>query len=736
MEEIHWRPGQKEVMDYRKGRMAVSSVPGAGKTTLLSALCAELVAEGRQHPGKVLVVTYTNSAVSAFRTRITEFLQAKGLPGGKGWEARTLHSLAHCIVREDPGSVLVSDEFQVIGEAHRRRAMYSAVDRVLHENRQNFYAFIRHGERGGWSNRKTTEERWRDDFTQVCGQAVSLLKSKGIERDAAFELHNRSAQSSLVRWVIRVYLEYQKELEWRGWLDYDDLTLKALELVHTHSSVLSELRDRYRFVFEDESQDTTPRQEELLECISGVEGNLVRVGDPNQSILATFTSSDPGLFDDFRRRKTVDTCHILHSGRSAVPIIELANHLVGWSAQHHPLLGPDEGLREQYIHPVPAGDPSPNPLPEGRVVTAFRCETDEEEREEVMRRITLLSAENFDYSVAVAVRTNWEVRSYVEHLRRGGLSCFELTGVSASGEKTLRVVGHILAFLARPCRQDFFLRAMETWVPDIMENAAFCERLQGITLEELFSPLTGGGVSDLFPVLEQEGMEKGFREGIEKIGFLLKAFSQNVEKLVLLVGETVGAKAEELSLVQGVAEEARRILDEDPAGGLSRTATELLKPRSRDNRFRALLSNLPAYIPRAGEVAVTTLHKAKGLEWDAVFLPGLTAENFPARPEDPCKGETWFLKDDIKNPMWTLRRELAVLWEGKEEMGEDVLHRETVAEALRLLYVGITRARRRLVISTYRRPAKNKKAGKNSHACVYFEVLESCIREREGTALS
>ena len=97
------RPHQQEILDYTHGKMGIAAVPGAGKTHVLSALAARLIAEGRLDTDQeVLVVTLVNSAVDNFSNRISGFVQARGLLPHLGYRVRTLHGLAHDIVRETP----------------------------------------------------------------------------------------------------------------------------------------------------------------------------------------------------------------------------------------------------------------------------------------------------------------------------------------------------------------------------------------------------------------------------------------------------------------------------------------------------------------------------------------------------------------------------------------------------------------------------------------------------------
>src|SRR5690606_26683585 len=115
------RPAQEQVLAYTGGYMGISAVPGSGKTFTLSLLAARLVErlarEGNLADREVLVVTFTSSAVENFRGRIGRFLREdRGLLPGVGYRVRTLHGLAHDIVRERPSLVGLSENFDIIDD--------------------------------------------------------------------------------------------------------------------------------------------------------------------------------------------------------------------------------------------------------------------------------------------------------------------------------------------------------------------------------------------------------------------------------------------------------------------------------------------------------------------------------------------------------------------------------------------------------------------------------------------
>ncbi|MFN8404856.1 MAG: UvrD-helicase domain-containing protein [Anaerolineales bacterium] len=110
------RPSQQQILRYGGGRLGIAAVPGAGKTHILSALAAQIIHEGRlQDDQEVLIVTLVNSAVDNFEARIKRFFD-NPLHALYKYRVRTLHGLAHDIVREKPASVGLENRFSIIDE--------------------------------------------------------------------------------------------------------------------------------------------------------------------------------------------------------------------------------------------------------------------------------------------------------------------------------------------------------------------------------------------------------------------------------------------------------------------------------------------------------------------------------------------------------------------------------------------------------------------------------------------
>ncbi len=140
--------------------------------------------------------------------------------------------------------------------------------------------------------------------------------------------------------------------------------------------MLERLRYRWPYILEDEAQDSSRLQEEILQTLSGPDGNWVRVGDPNQAIYETFTTANPDTCAILPPSPGVNRRSLANSGRSTQSIIDLANHLVEWTRQAHPNPALRGALQAPpLIEPTPPGDPQPNPPDDPGAIHLIRANT-------------------------------------------------------------------------------------------------------------------------------------------------------------------------------------------------------------------------------------------------------------------------------------------------------------------------------------------------------------------------
>jgi len=717
------RPAQAEILSYDGGFLAISAVPGSGKTVTLAALATELIARGLPEGGAVMVVTYMNAAVDNLSHRIGGLLAAAGLlPGrasapeaanpdtlaptpGRHYEVRTLHSLAREIVLEQPGLAGVVPAFPVLDDRTSQALLDRAVENWLagHPTMWNLLLDV-----------DTADARhfWRQRIGEMAAAVIQVAKNRRWRPPAILARIAGRPDPDFLRMAVEIYGLYQSYVETTGGLDFDDLVWRAVDLLEAHPDLLARMRRRWPVVLEDEAQDSVPLQEELLTLLAGPQGNWVRVGDPNQAITSTFTAAHPRYLRAFMERPDVRTITMSETGRCAPRIMALANHLVEWVCREHPLPEIRAGaLRFQRMEPVPPDDPQPNPPDEPRNIAIHvqgYARRQEEELPRVARLLERYLARFPDRTLAVLVPTNEVGYRMAEVLAARGLPYEELLESSTQARGVAGVLGTLLAFAAAPLDREKVARALESlvdreWLPLAQERTRLARLLRSCrATERLLFPAAGESPLAALPAgrATPEDLPR-LAPFLDLLRRTLAAAALPVDQFVLVLAADLFSKPVELATAQQVAAFLRGLAEADPHLRLPDLAAELERIAAGRRRFAGLAEDDTGFTPPAGRITVATQHRAKGLEWDFVCLVGIDRFWVPHDLGQTFLGSYEQLGG---NPTATVQAQLRAAM-GDPGAAPDTAaatrqaNLETIAERLRLLYVGITRARRHLQIS-------------------------------------
>jgi len=710
------RPKQQEVLAYRGGKMGIAAVPGSGKTITLSYLAAQLVAEGGlADDQEVLVVTLVRSAVDHFARQVAQFVREHGLLPNLGYRVCTLHSLAHDIVRERPGLVGLSEDFAIVDEVEAGRILRDVVSSRLRARPELADDYLAPD-----LDQRTRERVLRDDWPLAMldvGLAVTkLAKDRQLSpADLAELLAGGDQPLPLLKAAVEIYADYQRALAYRGAVDFDDLIRLALDALQLDADLLARLRHRWPYVLEDEAQDSSRLQERILRLLTEPEGNWVRVGDPNQAIYDTFTTADPRYLREFLREPGVQQRELPNSGRSTESIIALANRLMEWTRTEHPVPELRDALAPPRIEPTPPGDAQPNPpdAPE-RIHLSRRDQTADQEVKALVRSLQRCLEEQPDATVAVLTPRNTRGADVVAKLREAGLPYVELLRSTMSTRQAAERLGAVLGYLADPLSGARLAAAYRAWArPDEDEelDPGDLRRLRAGRLEALLAP---------GPEQESAATEDHSDEGDDRLALFLvlarrwlDASLLPIDQLVLTLAQDLFQEPAELALAHKLAAHLGRSAEANPTWRLPQLLREVQAIASNRRTFGGFSDDETGFDPEShrGKVVVSTVHKAKGLEWDRVYLLSVSNYDYPsAQAHDTYIGEKYFVRDrlNLQAEVEAQLRSVAFV-AGNGAQADRPYHEGEAtrtarlrycAERLRLLYVGITRAKRELAITS------------------------------------
>jgi len=470
------RKGQQTMADWQGGELAVSAVPGAGKSTGMAVAAAIAIANFNLHRQKQLViVTFTRSAVSNIRKKVSEHLKNLRLPQS-AFTVSTLHSLAYTIASNHRDlSGFGAGETIIVSESQKQRLIRNATNLWVKEN-PKLYDLLLEGRSfdGEDTERLRRQTVLRTDvLPSLAREAIATAKSSELTPEDL-----RQAESSDGGTILEVaaglYETYERLLRQEGAIDYDDMILGALRVLK-NDSIRKYWQERVFAVFEDEAQDSSPLQTDLLEilALSPLEENiknLMRVGDPNQAINSTFTTADPRFFNEFCDRCQLNSqlSTLDQAGRSTVNVMRAANYVLHW-VNHSEYAKLEKPFRQQRIHPVDANDPqtNANPEPIGKGVEIYLPNTVddiEHEIELIGLRIKQLHEQDPKLSMAILVRQHNQGRFVADSLawltKEYDIKIYDVEQSDRRSRVPIDMLA-ILQFIERPHSPDNLKSALE-----------------------------------------------------------------------------------------------------------------------------------------------------------------------------------------------------------------------------------------------------------------------------------
>lgn len=735
-------PEQRAVVVSDEPKFTVRAAAGSGKTSVLVARYLRLVAEGGLRPDQILTITYTRKAAFSMKRRIVAALRGAGLfeqaQSAETGPIATIHSFCERTLRENAIAAGIDPSFEVLGEGRSPALREEALRAVLAEPGRvgplgEAYVISRAGERtyrsvafyaqigwevdgvldrlrgSGWTPARLLD-LYADEASTLrhwAKQALAGLEPEhadlaaGLAPEAIPSALNRLIRQRKPKWLSQsgmpdhevqaacltaglmevaalVWQELERRMTQRQVFDFTLMESLAVRLVHEEPEVAARLRAQYRAVLVDEAQDLNPVQHGLLSVLDAL--HEMRVGDPQQSIYG-FRLADVELF----RRHSEDTPTLeMHANhRSGEGVLQFVDELFA------PLMGLSYRPMSVARRTFDLEDP---------VVPSFdgvELWVQHPDLTQTASWIAEMVADGEDPSdIAVLTRRNDTVHDLAERLEERGIRTRRLGAAETFYTRLeVRDLANALEAVADPYADEALLAvlhsplcglkldsivlladaARERSVYEALDNTALVDEEDEIRSRAFLAWFDAlAGHADRLPAWEalaQVLSQSGYEVQVARTAGAGQALA-NVRKLLSLL-----AQEPELGSMAG-AEWLRDI--------------RLLRHKEGD---------APAHDEDEPGVVLTTIHKAKGLEWPVVVLP----ETFD-RPRKPSG-----VLVDAKSAYVALRpdRQVSAYWSCVAER----LRAAESAESHRLLYVAMTRAKRRLCVVVSRTADESTWAG-------------------------
>jgi DNA helicase-2/ATP-dependent DNA helicase PcrA len=633
-------PEQREAVEALDGPLLVLAGAGTGKTRVLTTRFAHLLMTGRAYPSQVLAVTFTNKAAREMRERVSAIL---GRPVEGLWLG-TFHSLCARMLRRHAELVGLRSNFTILDTDDQIRLLKQVMDAS-----------------------GVDLKRWPAPGLMA---VIQRWKDLGLTPERVTPAEDTDYTNGRAR---ALYAQYQTRLRELNAADFGDLLLHMTEILRTQPDVLAQYHRAFRYILVDEYQDTNLVQYLWLRLLAQEHRNICCVGDDDQSIYSWRGAEIENILrfeKDFPNARVV---RLESNYRSTRPILGAASGLI---ARNTGRLG--KTLR--------AGRADA----EGEKVQVVSLWDSEEEARMVGERIEAARRDGHPLSeIAILVRAGFQTRAFEERLITLGLPYRVVGGAKFYERQEIRDAMAYMRVLQQPADDLAFERIVNTPKRGLGDSAI--RALHELARIERSSLAAAAERLSLAP----DGLRPKPRQALAE---LMRGFARWRE---MLAREGHVVTVATLLDESGYTEMWKQ--DRSPeAPGRLENLKELLRALGEFETLAGFLDHVALVMENdeaaeGDRVSLMTLHAAKGLEFDMVFLPGWEEGLFPSQ------------------------RSL-------DEGGEKALEEER-----RLAYVGLTRARKVAVVSH----AANRRIYANWTASVpsrFIDELPEDHVEREGSA--
>ena len=565
---------QREAILHRGSPLLLLAGAGSGKTLVITKKIAYLIKECEVPPERIMAVTFTNKAANEMKNRVCELL-----PEIKPYRLfiRTFHSACLRILKENANYIGYKSDFIILDEGDK----LTIIKRIMKE-----------------------EETPKSITPKLIIKFISNIKNE-MEDNIAYDRH-------IFEKIYNKYLEYELK---ENLMDFDDLILNTIKLFEKEKSVLNYYKERFKYILVDEFQDTNPQQYKLIKLLAqNADNDLTVVGDDDQSIYAFRGATIVNILNfenDFPNTRII---RLEENYRCPKDIVEAALNVIKNNSKRH---------RKNVFS---------NKDNEYRIEN-WICYSDLEEAKEIVEEIERLFDLGFEArDIVILFRTNSQSRVYEKELLAHSIDYKILGGVGFYERIEIKDSIAFLRLMTGFKDNFSFRRTINTPPRSIGEKS--------LSNFEDFAMLRGLTLFDAIDYIEESALSKKAKNNIKAYKSIIEDYSQKIK--------------EDTEINEGINIESIffNFLNEIDYFSIFKSDGEIRMATANDNikeLFRAYYdykliendANINSFLEETSlyrdtsnnenkdAITLMTVHNAKGLEFEAVFMTGMEHSVFP-----------------------------------------------------------------------------------------------------------
>ena len=591
---------QREAVLCTEGPLLVLAGAGSGKTRVLTHRIAHLVEDLNVAPWQIMAITFTNKAAAEMRERLQSLIGG----GARGMWVSTFHSMCVRILRTDCERVGFAKGFTIYDDSDSKRLVEQIMDELNIDKKRYPIPALR--------NR--------------ISQAKNDLQ--------VAEVFAEKTSDQVGQVAARVYTRLQERLRQLNAFDFDDLLLYTWLLLKNHPDVLAAYQNRFRYLMVDEYQDTNHAQYVLTQLLAAAHKNIMVVGDDDQSIYSWRGADLRNILDFEKDYPEARVVKLEENYRSMGNILAAANAVIANNLTRKP---------KKLFTSKPAGDK----------ISVYSATDERDEGRWIASEIEHQHGEGMSYNqIAVFYRTNAQSRMLEDMLMRAGVPYRLIGGTRFFDRAEIRDVMAYLNLVVNPANDVAAHRVINVPKRGIgkttVEHVDYVARETGITFlqaaerciaDDQLRSATRKAIAEYVALIhEAQGYAGDLRKVVEaivdKAGLIRVLEAEN--------SDDAAGRIENIQELFGVVDEYAQTHDD--ADALFEPPTAEDAPEADDEppvrTFQA--NSLPDFVEwvtlrtdmdtvaEDGEaITMMTIHAAKGLEFDCVFVAGMEESLFP-----------------------------------------------------------------------------------------------------------